>query len=84
MPLKISAAHTPITKIYKVDTAPKFKTLSRDIWINTIGASPKIAVNMAAIKVRPSRPLNRYNSGMNQVQSKVRSCEAMPVSLEMR
>ena len=73
MPLKISAAHTPITKMYRVDTAPKFKTLSSDIWINTIGASPKMAVNTAAIKVSASKPLNRYSSGINQVQSKIRS-----------
>ena len=56
MPLKIRAAHTPITKIYNVDTAPKFKTLSRDIWIKTIGASPKIAVKIAAMNVNASKP----------------------------
>ena len=84
MPLKISAAHTPITKIYNVDTAPKFKTLSRDIWIKTIGASPKIAVKIAAMNVNASKPLKRYSSGINQVQSKIRSWDAMPVSLEIR
>ena len=63
---------------------PKFKTLSRDIWIKTIGASPKIAVKIAAMNVKASKPLKRYSSGINQVQSKIRSWDAMPVSLEIR